>query len=88
VLVAAPEDHVGGFEENDEPVGAPVWLSVTGAAKPFCAARETARLVAVPAVTVFVDGEMPSVKVGAALTVTVEVADAVTPVPLPVTLIV
>jgi hypothetical protein len=86
VLVAAPEDHVGGFEENDDPVGAPVWLSVTGAAKPFWAVKETARLVAVPAVTVFVAGERPSVKVGAALMVTVDVAEAVTPVPVPVTL--
>ena len=35
VLVAAPEDHVGGFEEKVDPVGAPVWLSVTGAENPF-----------------------------------------------------
>jgi hypothetical protein len=41
VLEAAPEDQAGGFEENDDPVGAPVWLSVTGAAKPFCAVRDT-----------------------------------------------
>jgi hypothetical protein len=41
VLVAAPEDHAGGFAENDDPVGAPVWLRVTGAAKPFCAMSDT-----------------------------------------------
>ena len=41
VLEAAPADHVGGFDENDDPAGAPVWLSVTGAAKPFCAVSDT-----------------------------------------------
>ena len=86
MLVVAPEDHVGGLEVNTEPVGAPVWLRVTGAVNPFCAVSDTVKLVEVPAVTVFVAGDRESVNVGAAFTVTVEVADAVTPVPVPVTL--
>ena len=85
VLVAAPEDQVGGFEEKVDPVGAPVWLMVTGAVKPLCATRDTVKLVEVPAVTVFVAGDMESEKVGAATTFSIEVADSETPVPVPVT---
>jgi hypothetical protein len=85
VLVAAPEDQVGGLEENDEPLGAPVWLRVTGAVKPLWATRDTVKLAEVPAVTVFVAGDMESENVGAATTVRVEVADSDTPVPAPVT---
>ena len=87
MLVAAPEDHVGGFEVNEDPVGAPVWVRVTGAVNPFCAVSDTVKLVEVPAVTVFVAGERASVNVGAAFTVNVEVAVPVTPVPDPVTVI-
>jgi hypothetical protein len=88
VLEPAPDDQTGGFDENDDPLGAPVWVSVTGAVKPFTAVSDTAKLVEVPAVTVFVAGERPRVKVGAPSTVRVTVADPESLVPVPFTLMV
>jgi hypothetical protein len=41
VLVAAPEDQVGGFEEKVDPAGAPVCVRVTGAENPFWAVSDT-----------------------------------------------
>ena len=88
--LAAPEDHVGGFEEKLEPAGAPVSERVTGAVKPLVELRATLNVADDPTVTVCVDGLRASVNVGlvAGVIVNETVVLTVTPPPVASTTIV